>query len=86
MTIKQNGEDYSITLEVGEEKGLPLWSALVNLEREIIGKTLEKFNGNKAKTADFLQLNRTTLVEKAKKYGFPSKKRPAPDYNGPTCA
>lgn len=80
MIIEQNGEGFKIKLET-EGESIPLWLMLVNLECEIIGQTLSMFNGNKAKTADFLQLNRTTLVEKAKKYGFPSKKRPGSGYN-----
>jgi len=83
MVVEQKGEGYKLNLET-DGPSIPLWLMLVNLEREVIGQTLEMFNGNKAKTADFLQLNRTTLVEKAKKYGFPSKKRPGSGYNEDT--
>lgn len=72
-SINVVGEGFSINLNYNEENGLPLWAMLVDLERAIIGKTLESYDGNKAKTADHLHLNRTTLVEKAKKYGFPTK-------------
>lgn len=83
MEIEQKGEGYTLTLK-SEGESLPLWQMLVNFEREIIGSVLTMFNGNKAKTADYLQLNRTTLVEKAKKYGFPSKKRSSPGYTEQT--
>lgn len=73
--VKVVGEGFNIDLNYNQENGLPLWAMLVELERAIIGQTLELFDGNKAKTADHLHLNRTTLVEKAKKYGFPTKSK-----------
>jgi len=53
--------------EKGEEskQSLPLERA----EREIILQTLVKHNGNKAAAAKELNISRTTLYEKIKKYG-----------------
>jgi PAS domain S-box-containing protein len=47
------------------EKGTPLGKA----EAEIIQKTLEKYGGNRVKTARELGLDRTTLWRKMKKHG-----------------
>ena len=82
MTLQIQGEGFSVQLDYDEEQGLPLWHMLVTFERAIIAHVLEKFSGNKARTADHLQLNRTTLVEKAKKYGFPYKVKKEYDEDG----
>ena len=50
---------------------ISLQDLLCDLEKEVIGKMLEECGGIKARAADRLRLNRTTLVEKARKYGFP---------------
>lgn len=68
------GKGFKVTIEYDQASTLPLWDMLVLIEKTIIGLTLEKFGGSKARTADHLQLNRTTLVEKARKYGFPLTK------------
>jgi sigma-54 dependent transcriptional regulator, flagellar regulatory protein len=45
-----------------------LRTALENLEREMIDRALAKANGNRTEAAALLGLNRTTLVEKLRKY------------------
>ena len=47
---------------------LDLRSALENLEREMIDRALQKAGGNRTEAAALLGLNRTTLVEKLRKY------------------
>jgi transcriptional regulator with GAF, ATPase, and Fis domain len=47
---------------------LDLRSALESLEREMIGRALQKAGGNRTEAAALLGLNRTTLVEKLRKY------------------
>ncbi len=47
---------------------LDLRSALENLERSLIEKALAKAGGNRTEAAALLGLNRTTLVEKLRKY------------------
>ncbi|NVB81208.1 MAG: sigma 54-interacting transcriptional regulator [Kofleriaceae bacterium] len=47
---------------------LDLRSALENLERELIDRALRKAGGNRTEAAALLGLNRTTLVEKLRKY------------------
>ncbi|MBF0281257.1 MAG: sigma-54-dependent Fis family transcriptional regulator [Zetaproteobacteria bacterium] len=41
-----------------------------DFENQLILSALEKFDGNKKKTADYLSMNRTTLIEKLKKRGL----------------
>jgi transcriptional regulator with GAF, ATPase, and Fis domain len=47
---------------------LDLRSALENLERDLIERALHKAGGNRTEAAALLGLNRTTLVEKLRKY------------------
>ena len=84
MNIETSGDDYKVTLVYDSSKGLPLWNMLVELEIAIIRNALDTFGGSKAKAADHLKLNRTTLVEKAKKYGFPCKVKKVYNESGPT--
>ncbi len=37
---------------------------LADLERDIVRKTLEKFGGNKSRTAEFLGISRSQLYDK----------------------
>jgi len=45
-------------------------SPLENAEKQLIIETLEKFNGNRIKTASELNINKTTLWRKMKKYNI----------------
>ena len=47
---------------------LDLRTALEDLERDLIDRALAKANGNRTEAAALLGLNRTTLVEKLRKY------------------
>ncbi len=49
---------------------VPLQVAVDNAETKAISKTLRHFNGNRNKTAEFLEINRTTLYQKMKKFGL----------------
>jgi DNA-binding NtrC family response regulator len=49
---------------------LPLSAAVEEAERRMISKSLQHFKGNRNKTAEFLEINRTTLYQKMKKYGL----------------
>ncbi|MHB1605305.1 MAG: sigma-54 interaction domain-containing protein [Leptospirales bacterium] len=52
--------------------GIDLPRFLLNLEEEMIRKALERFAGNKTRAAAFLGINRTTLIEKLKRFdGMP---------------
>jgi two-component system response regulator AtoC len=48
--------------------GLDLRTALADLERQFIRSALERAQGNRTAAAAMLGLNRTTLVEKLRKY------------------
>ena len=48
----------------------PLKEALEGPEREIIARTLEAFGGSRQETAKALDINRTTLYKRMKKYGL----------------
>ncbi len=50
------------------EEGLDLGAFIGNIERELIQLSLARTSGNKGQAARLLNLNRTTLVEKLKRY------------------
>jgi len=52
-----------------DDQALDLRSALEELERRMIREALERSHGNRTEAAALLGLNRTTLVEKLRKYG-----------------
>ncbi len=52
------------------EQGLDLKSYLVEMEKNLIQQALNATQGNVSQAAKLLKMNRTTLVEKIKKYGF----------------
>jgi sigma-54 dependent transcriptional regulator, flagellar regulatory protein len=54
--------------EVLDDSTLDLRSALEAVERTLIDRALSKANGNRTEAAALLGLNRTTLVEKLRKY------------------
>jgi len=49
------------------EEGFDLPGYIEKLEREVIGRAIEKTGGNKGAAARLLNLKRTTLVEKLKR-------------------
>jgi DNA-binding NtrC family response regulator len=75
MKITVEREGASMTLECDDSAvSFPLQDLLCDMERSIIDHLLGKFSGVKVRVSEFLELNRTTLVEKCRKYGFPLKK------------
>ena len=56
--------------------GMDLKEYLSNLEKSLIGKALADSGGVVARAADRLQLGRTTLVEKMRKYDLQKSKEP----------
>lgn len=56
--------------------GMDLKEYLSNLEKSLIGKALADSGGVVARAADRLQLGRTTLVEKMRKYDMQKSKEP----------
>jgi transcriptional regulator with GAF, ATPase, and Fis domain len=61
---------FAIPILTGElvDSSLDLRSALESLERKLIDRALQKSGGNRTEAAALLGLNRTTLVEKLRKY------------------
>ncbi|HEY3043823.1 MAG TPA: sigma-54 dependent transcriptional regulator [Vicinamibacterales bacterium] len=51
------------------EDGLDLDAFIAHVERELIERSLERTGGNKGRAAKLLNLKRTTLVEKLKRFG-----------------
>jgi two-component system response regulator PilR (NtrC family) len=51
------------------EDGLDLSAYLGAIERDLIGRALDRTQGNRNKAADLLRIKRTTLVEKLKRIG-----------------
>lgn len=58
----------------------PLHVMLADLEKELIIDAMKRAGGNCAYAADLLGINRTTLVEKRKKYGLPTMPAGRPPY------
>jgi DNA-binding NtrC family response regulator len=71
VSIEHKGA--KLTLEYSKIP-FPLSDALGVFERSLISHFLDQNNGIKARVARDLMLNRTTLVEKCRKFGFRLKK------------
>jgi nitrogen regulation protein NR(I) len=67
----------SYAMEIGET-GIDLDELVTGIERDLIRKALERAGGVRSKAARLLGLNRTTLLEKIKKMGIETGKRPVP--------
>jgi DNA-binding protein Fis len=74
MKVDVEREGVKMSCEFNPENDIPLQDLLCDLERKMLGTVIDHHGGNKSHAAITLKLNRTTLVEKAKKYGFPIKK------------
>jgi DNA-binding NtrC family response regulator len=57
------------TLQIPEE-GLDLAEAIAHIEQTLIKQAMDKSSNIKARAASLLNINRTTLVEKIKRYGM----------------
>ena len=57
------------SLQIPDE-GLDLSDALASIEQTLIRQALDKASNIKARAASLLNINRTTLVEKIKRYGM----------------
>ncbi|MBN1828928.1 MAG: sigma-54-dependent Fis family transcriptional regulator [Deltaproteobacteria bacterium] len=67
--IESGKNDRDFALEVNDE-GINLNEEVSRFEKMLIEKALAKSGGVKNKAAQFLRLNRTTLVEKLKRYNI----------------
>jgi len=59
-----------IVLPVNESEDFSLKSQMEEYEKNIITKSLKLFNGEKIKTANYLNIGRTNLFEKIRKYNI----------------
>jgi len=59
-----------LELDVSDEDSIDLKGMVDEFENNLIASALNRFDWNKNRTANFLSLNRTTLVEKIKKKGL----------------
>ncbi len=66
--LEELGDDDVTLVEASPETSLDLRRALESLERKLIDRALTKAGGNRTEAAALLGLNRTTLVEKLRKY------------------
>jgi DNA-binding NtrC family response regulator len=72
--LPEHIQKNSRSIQPGEEdileEGLTLHDAVKDYEKRLILEALEKSNWVKTKAAKLLNINRTTLVEKIKKYNL----------------
>lgn len=57
------------TAEVDKEN-IDLHGLIYKFEKELLHAVIARSGGNKTKAAQYLGLNRTTLIEKCRKYGL----------------
>lgn len=66
-TLNENGLLPALRIP---EEGLDLTETMAHLERHLIQQAMERSQSIKARAASLLNINRTTLVEKIKRYGM----------------
>ena len=71
MVIHVVVDGCTLELKSNERKVIPIYELFRELEKNLVKAALELNANNKSKSAQLLCLNRTTLVEKCRKYGFP---------------
>jgi sigma-54 specific flagellar transcriptional regulator A len=65
---EENSPAAAMVPEEIPDEGVSLNDVVRNVEKQMILKSLEKTSWNKQKAAKLLNLKRTTLIEKIKKY------------------
>lgn len=73
VDAQDDAESDSAELLVLPEEGMDLKAYTENIEQRFITQALDKTGGVVARAADLLQIRRTTLVEKMRKYGIQRK-------------
>lgn len=71
--VVQGNVPYVTTEQALPEEGLDLREHLASIEQNLIEKALDEVGGVVARAAERLQIRRTTLVEKMRKYGINRK-------------
>ena len=70
-----NGNGFQLDFHPDGRTVVPLKQALEGPEKEIIAATLASVNWNRQRAAHLLDINRTTLFNKMRKYGLLEIKR-----------
>jgi len=70
MLDSANRAFQSFSVDVDEHESIDFKGLVDEFESHLISSALERFNWNKNRTAKFLSMNRTTLIEKIKKKGL----------------
>ncbi|WP_020681772.1 sigma 54-interacting transcriptional regulator [Marinobacterium rhizophilum] len=82
VTLNHNGADSAVATQAGgpvkdlsqlSADGVDLKGHLETIEQRLIEQALERCDSVVARSADLLQIRRTTLVEKMRKYGISRK-------------
>lgn len=63
-------------LDAVEKNDLSLHAVMQEIEQEICQLALEENGNNILKTALFFKMNRTTMAERAKRFGYRNKRPP----------
>lgn len=71
--LEAPGSQSAYQLPIFTDEGLDLKGYLTDLEQQLIEQALDQTNNVVAKAAELLQIRRTTLVEKMRKYGIQRK-------------
>lgn len=84
LTKVKRGEFYEVFFDFFidyfyMQENIDLKGFLNSLERAILVKMLDRFNGNQKDTATFLSVNHTTLNQKVRKHKISFFKRPIED-------
>ncbi len=68
--ISSSNRDITNTAPLVSSEGVDMNQVIAEIERQMIQQALVLENGVKARAADLLNINRTTLVEKIKRLGL----------------
>lgn len=75
MEIKVSKGKSTLVLHTEDDSPVPYTDLVLSLEKATISALLLRFQGIKARVATYLSMNRTTLIEKSRRHGFPLKGR-----------
>lgn len=70
IAIPLTSEIQLLTQSLGDDEDLNLHKAIINLEKQLILKALERTKGNKSKAAELLGINRRQLFTKLHQYNL----------------
>lgn len=69
MELNTINQEKSEEITVSVKLPIDLADVLEKFQATLLEKAMEKSNGNRTHAANFLGLNRTTLISKAKRHG-----------------